>query len=160
LLTALEKAPLYRFADWRNTPVPKVAAGVYTIWDDDRFIYVGMSGRAMLVDGTEPPDEPTKARGLWTRLNSHASGRRSGDQFCIYICDRFVVPRLTSQQQGHIGDGLLSLDAMTKRYVHERLTYRYVTLGSGRDSLALEREVQKGALAAGQPFLNPIGSKA
>lgn len=27
--------------------------------------------------------EPAKAKGLWTRLDSHASGRRSGDQFCV-----------------------------------------------------------------------------
>jgi hypothetical protein len=31
------------------------------------------------------------AKGLWTRLNAHASGRRSGDQFCVYIGDRQVV---------------------------------------------------------------------
>ena len=51
-------------------------------------------------------------KGLWTRLDSHASGRRSGDQFCVYVCDRFVVARLSDQQQAQIGDGLLSLDTL------------------------------------------------
>ena len=83
-----------------------------------------MSGRAMTSDGTESPDEPKKAKGLRTRLNSHAMGRRSGDQFCVNVCDRFVVPRLTSEQQREIGDGLLSLDALTKKYIHDNLDYR------------------------------------
>lgn len=47
-------------------------------------------------------------------LNSHAMGRRSGDQFCVYVCGRFVVPRLTSAQQAEVGDGRLSLDALTR----------------------------------------------
>src|SRR6478736_3810712 len=40
LLRALEEGARYRFSDWPNHAVPKVAAGVYTIWDHDRF-YVG-----------------------------------------------------------------------------------------------------------------------
>jgi len=34
---------------------------------------------------------------LYTRLRSHASGRRSGDQFCIYVADRFVLPTLSQE---------------------------------------------------------------
>ena len=47
LLRALEEGARNRFSDWPNQAVPKVAAGVYTIWDHDRFIYVGMTGRGM-----------------------------------------------------------------------------------------------------------------
>jgi len=155
-LHALEAGPCHRFSDWPNESVPKIAAGVYTIWQDHRFIYVGMSGRAMTREATEPPDEPKKAKGLWTRLNSHATGRRSGDQFCVYVCDRFVVPRLTSEQQTEIGDGVLSLDVLTKRYIHDHFDYRYVTLDNGKDAFVLEREVQKGALGVGKPLLNPL----
>ena len=43
----------------------------------------------------EAPGLQDEAKWLWTRLGSHASGRRSGDQFNVYICDRFVVPALT-----------------------------------------------------------------
>jgi hypothetical protein len=94
--------------------------------------------------------------GLWTRLDSHASGRRSGDQFCVYVCDRFVVPQLTHHQQEQIGDGVLSLDALTRKHIHDHFEYRYVTVDNGRDALALEREVQRGALTVGNPFLNPL----
>jgi hypothetical protein len=68
--------------------VPKVAAGVYSVWENGRLIYVGMSGRGLAAEDIDAPDEPVKAKGLWTRLDSHASGRKSGDQFCVYICDR------------------------------------------------------------------------
>ena len=135
--------------------MPKVAAGVYTIWEHSRLIYVGMAGRGLTAEDINAPDEPRTAKGLWTRLNSHASGRRSGDQFCVYVCDRFVVPHLSDQQQAQIGDGVLSLDTLTREHIHDHFEYRYVTVGNGKDAFALEREVQRGALSVGKPFLNP-----
>jgi hypothetical protein len=45
-----------------------------TVWlPDSRLLYAGMSGRKEL----DP--ESVKRKGLWTRLDSHASGQRSGD---------------------------------------------------------------------------------
>ena len=35
----------HRFADWPNTEVPAVAAGVYVVWDGNKLKYSGMSGR-------------------------------------------------------------------------------------------------------------------
>lgn len=156
LLQALETGPSHRFSEWPNPSVPKVAAGVYTVWEQGRLIYVGMSGRGRSAQDIDAPDEPAKAKGLWARLGSHASGRRSGDQFCVYVCDRFVVPRLSDQQQAQIGDGVLSLDALTRKYICDYFEYRYVTVGNGSDAFALEREVQRGALSVGRPFLNPL----
>jgi hypothetical protein len=109
LLRSLESGIAYRFSDWPNESVPTVTAGVYTIWDADRFIYVGMAGRALRPEDLDSPDEPRKAKGLRDRRNSHASGRRSGDQFCVYVCDRFVVPTLTVDQQAQIANGQLAL---------------------------------------------------
>jgi hypothetical protein len=31
--------------DWPNVDVPGLAAGVYIVWEGDRLIYCGMSGR-------------------------------------------------------------------------------------------------------------------
>ena len=45
LLDVLLHGPLFRFADWPVEAVPKAAAGVYSIWDQARLLYVGMSGR-------------------------------------------------------------------------------------------------------------------
>jgi hypothetical protein len=103
----LQAGPAFRFADWPSDQVPRRAAGVYTVWRAAELIYAGMSGRgAQAEDFVDRPDRPEAAMGLWTRLNSHASGRRSGDQFNIYVCDRFIIPALTPAQQRDIGGSL------------------------------------------------------
>jgi hypothetical protein len=154
----LQTGPLFRFADWPNEQVPRRAAGVYTIWRADQFVYVGMSGRGAQREDfvSSPEDTPRAAKGLWTRLNSHASGRRSGDQFNVYVSDRFVVPGLTTDRQQQIGVGQLLLDQMTRQFIHDQLTYRYALLVDGAQALALEREIRAGRMEAGRPFLNPL----
>ena len=130
--------------------MPHVAYGIYTVWlPDGRLLYAGMSGRKEL-----DPASVTR-KGLWTRLNSHASGQRSGDKFCIYVCDRFIIPTLTADQLQAAGDGALRLDELTKRYVRESLTYRFVTALDSSGAFRVERLVQGGALEVGKPILNP-----
>ena len=46
----LETGPVHRFQDWPGT---QRAAGVYTIWDGDQLLYVGVSGRAMVAEDLE-----------------------------------------------------------------------------------------------------------
>jgi hypothetical protein len=156
-LAALASAPLYRFADWPNTAIPNWRAGVYTVWDGETLIYVGMAGRGLLADAPETPAAraTTKPRGLLDRLASHASGRRSGDQFNVYVFDRLVLPRLTPDEITAAAAGDLSLDAVTRQYIHDNLGYRYVVTADGKTALALERDVQRGAIAGQQPLLNP-----
>ena len=81
-LSRLTNGEIHRFADWPIGPIPKTP-GIYTIWLGDDLLYVGIAGRG---------GSGRNSMGLWGRLNSHASGRRSGDQFCIYVCDRLVLP--------------------------------------------------------------------
>jgi hypothetical protein len=156
-LDDLASGPLFSFADWPNDLMPRRAAGVYAIWRRSEFIYVGMSGGrgAQREDFVVDSDRPAQAKGLWTRLNSHASGRRSGDQFNIYICDRFIVPTLTPAQQHQNGHGDLLLDHMTRSYIREHLGYRFAIYGDGTEALAVEHAVRGGALPAGRPYLNP-----
>jgi hypothetical protein len=81
IIADLTRGPAYSFAHWPNPLVPKFGAGVYTIWHKDgRFIYVGMSGRGMTAE-TRRRNTP---QGIYTRLQSHASGRRSGDTAGIH----------------------------------------------------------------------------
>lgn len=153
----LASGPLFRFADWPEERVPRRAAGVYAVWRDDVLIYAGMSGRgAQREDFVAPPGGPAATKGLWTRLNSHASGRRSGDQFNVYICDRFVIPALTPGQQREIGEGQLLLDLMTRSFVREHLGYRFIVYRDGTEALSVERAVRAGGLPAGRPYLNPL----
>jgi hypothetical protein len=49
----LETGSLHRIADWPNEQVPKRAAGVHTVWDGDRLLHAGMSGRAMTAEDLE-----------------------------------------------------------------------------------------------------------
>jgi hypothetical protein len=155
----LEAGPLHRLKDWPNDQVPKRAAGVYTVWDGDRLLSVGMSGRAMTAEGLEvSPNGRVMAKGLWTRLNAHAAGRRSGEQFCVYVCDRFVIPGLTRSQQQQLAAGGLSLDDLTRRFIRDQLAYRFVVTADGAEAAWLEAEVRRGALLVGRPYLNPLES--
>ena len=47
-------------------------------------------------------------------------------------------------------------DALTRQLIRERYEFRFVTTPDGGEALALEREVQRGALSAGKPFLNRL----
>jgi hypothetical protein len=153
----LQNGSVFKFAEWPNDRVPRRAAGVYTVWRGAELIYAGMSGRgAQSEDFVARPDQQDKATGLWIRLNSHASGRRSGDQFNIYICDRFIVPRLTPDQQRDVGCGRLLLDQLTRFYIREHLTYRFRIYPDGASALAAERAIRAGSLPVGQPYLNPL----
>ena len=156
-LRSLRRGRVYSFADWPNPSIPEVAAGVYTVWNEDLFLYVGMSGRGWSADQlNQLKGQGGKKRGLVTRLASHSSGRRSGDQFCVYVCDRLVIPQLSRLQLKDIGNARLSLDQMTRQYIHDKLSYRYVLTDSGLEAFELEAEIKSGALTPhGLPRLNP-----
>lgn len=147
----------FRFADWPVDAVPLQSAGVYTVWRENEFLYVGMAGRAMGADDFDPLSTTT-AKGLRNRLNSHWSGRRSGDQFCVYICDRFVVPNLTPEQQRDVGTGALSLDLLTRELIRAELTFRFLPTTDGQSAFRIEEAIRRGALTGTRPILNPKGN--
>ena len=151
----LENGDLHSFSSWPNLTVPS-SAGVYTIWDaDGRFIYVGMSGRGRTKEQVQEMRSGRKSKGLRERLNAHASGRRSGDQFCVYVADRLVLPSLDGEAIRQIGDGELSLDGLTRDYIRSRLFYRFIETEDGNMALTIESAIKQGKMAAGMPLLNP-----
>ena len=82
----LANSELFSFADWPNLLIPDVCAGVYAIYDENNeLIYVGMAGARLSNDTIKRKTASGKRSGLLDRLNSHASGIRSGDRFNIYI---------------------------------------------------------------------------
>ncbi len=148
---ALLNSEPHPFGSWSSTPVPKGPPGVYTIWRGEEFLYVGMSWKE--------PVPGSKAKGLWGRLDSHASGRRSGDQFCVYICDRFVIPTLSSAQLRNLETGARILDPLTKEYIRTHLAYRFVTTETGQASRDLERVIRgQGLTGHGLPLINPAAA--
>ena len=107
-----------------------------------------MSGRGAQAEGLVAipgHDGTDKAKWLWTRLDSHASGRRSGDQFNVYICDRFIVAALTPSQQADIADGKLFLNQPTKAYIRQHLSYRFAVYPSGQHALIAEQRARAAA---------------
>jgi hypothetical protein len=145
----LEDGKPHRFADWPTTGVEAGPSGVYTIWREATFLYVGMAW-------AHRDDSNPRALGVFGRLASHASGRRSGDQFCIYICDRFVVPELSADEIAALRRGERLLDALTRAFIHDHLTYRVVVTGSAAEARLLEARVRREGLdRAGRPLINP-----
>jgi hypothetical protein len=154
-LDELKSGPLHLFSDWPNRQMPKAAAGVYSIWNKkNEFIYVGMAGRGKSAQELIVANQQGKKTGLLDRLNSHASGARSGDQFCVYVQDLLLLPKLTSEQIDQIATRQLVLDRLVKDFVRENLSYRYVVTQDGTEAVELERLVIGGALGA-HPHLNP-----
>lgn len=141
----------YKFSHWPNPAVPPVAAGVYAIWEDTQLIYCGMSGREI----EKATKDGRKKYGLITRLASHASGRLSGDQFCVYVANRLVIPSLKHDQLEHFGTGKLHLDALTRIYIHSLLEYQYVCVDSSAAAYALEGRCRGGEVFGVKPLLNP-----
>ena len=147
----LEFSGRFKFADWPNPVVPASAAGVYVIWDGDTLIYCGMSGREF----EKAQSEQKRRYGLVTRLASHASGRLSGNQFCVYVANRLVIPSLELHQLTAFASGEHTLDQLTKAYIHDRFEYQFVVVDSSRQAYDLEQQVRDGKIFGIKPMLNP-----
>jgi hypothetical protein len=157
-LGELTQGELHAFEDWPNSSVPRVASGVYTVWNDTNdYLYVGMAGRSLTAEAiTERRVNPSARAGLWDRLNSHASGRRSGDQFCVYVADRLVLATLTPETIAAITHGEESLDRLVKAFIRRNLVYRYIATQDNAEAFELERQARRGLQGIGKPFLNPL----
>jgi hypothetical protein len=150
--TATSFSPRYGYHQWGQVlpTIPTVAAGVYAAWERDRLIYVGMSGRQL-----EHNVHKTRY-GLVTRLESHWSGRLSGDQFCVYVANRLVIPDLLVDQLSAFRDGRVTLDVLTRTYIRERVDFQHVVVASSAEAHELEMRGRSGALFGCVPQLNPL----
>jgi hypothetical protein len=155
-LAELRDGPLYRFADWPNPAVPNGRIGVYTVWRDDQFVYVGMAGRAIGLGLADSEPASGRLTGIRSRLASHASGLRSGDQFCVYVFDRMILATLSREQIDGAARGQLSLDEVTRQLIRQSLSYRFTLLKDAETARAAERQIQREGLASQPPLLNPL----
>ena len=143
----------YRFSDWPNVDIPLISAGIYVMWEDNRLVYCGMSGREI---EKYKYSNSKKKYGLLNRLNSHASGRLSGDQFSVYIANRIVIPSLEQEMLEQFRDGTMNLDRLTKQYVHDHLEYQYALVESSAEAFAAENLCRDGTVFGVKPYLNPL----
>ena len=138
--------PLLPFALDSVSKIPEYGSILYAIFlDEKEFIYIGIGGIA----GTT-----ARSRDPRSRIREHTSGRRSGDQFCIYIQDFYVIPTLLNKeyrpQKGY-------LDRLVKEFIQSRLSFRFVVFQSEDSNLIvrkLEREIQGGLHLNMKPLIN------
>lgn len=133
------------FADDPRKYIPVSGSIIYSVWNPKaEFVYIGIAGLQKNLGRRNPV----------SRMVSHASGRRSGDQFCIYVHDHYVVPELVkcgdySPKNGH-------LDVITHDYIRKNLSYRFLNF-QANDSDAvvrsLEKQIKAGVLGF-KPLLN------
>ena len=104
-----DSSPSFSFRDDYKKYVPEYGSIVYTVWNlEKEFVYVGIGGLQ---------DKPLKERNPRSRIREHSSGRRSGDQFCIYVHDFFVLPSIVEKGVYEPSRGYL--DKVTKKYIHD-----------------------------------------
>jgi hypothetical protein len=74
----LISGPMFTFLDGLHHTLPLAAHGVYTIWKNRRFLYVGIAGRKLDISIAHDKMRGLhdKMRGLKDRLDSHWKGRR------------------------------------------------------------------------------------
>ncbi len=121
------------------------------LWNvEGALIDVGMSVRGMQADSPKSNSQ----KGLVTRFRAHAFERLSGDQFCVYVAERLVLPKLREADIADIAAGRHSLDVHVRTYIHQHLGYRYTFCKDGAAALALERVIQRGEWPCGVPMLN------
>jgi hypothetical protein len=144
VVAALVDGPMHSFAAPLAPEIPTKGAGIYTVWDEDgKLVYVGVAGRN------------PNSTGLARRLHSHASGRRSGDQFCVYVADHYVLPELTRHQIDTIAASELPMDALVREKVQRSFGFRIATTDTYTTALAVEKWIKSGNARCGPPRLNP-----
>lgn len=78
------------------------------------------------------------------RIQSHASGRLSVDQFCRYVANRLVIPSLKPSGLPRFASGDLKLDSLTKEYIHQPLEFQYVVVDTSEGAYKLEDKARSG----------------
>ena len=131
--------------------IPVYGSIIYTVWDKSRkFIYVGIGGLG------RSPDTPLHKRNPRSRIKHHQSGRRSGDQFCIYVHDYYIVPTLGMKTyQFKKGD----LDKLTRDFIQRELFYRFKAFQTEEGNKLvrkIENKIKKGVFGFQPPLLNGV----
>ena len=133
------------FAEDPRRYIPVTGSIIYSVWNlEAEFVYIGIAGL----------QKDSSRRNPVSRMVSHASGRRSGDQFCIYVHDHYVVPELIKCGDYIPKNGYL--DILTRDYIRKHLSYRFLDYQTDdSDTLvrSLEKQIKSGVLGF-KPLLN------
>ena len=146
--------PLIKPISFKENPkdhIPNYGSIIYTIWDkNNQWIYVGIGGVG------QSPNTPLKNRNPRSRILQHRSGLRSGDQFCIYVHDFYIIPTLNlDRYEFKRGD----LDRVTTDFIQNELFYRFIVFQTDDGNKLvrdIETELKRGVKGFGKPLLNGV----
>ena len=149
-LRELETAVPCRLTDLTSCPRKP---GVYTLWHEKTFLYVGIARRDPL--GTTN----RAAAGILGRLTGYGVKNRLDSDFIVKVFLRFIVPSLSSADCARLGTGTIGLREMSKRvgeYVEQHVTYRAWAC-DGKTAGEVESHIRRHGLpGAGKPVFNAI----
>lgn len=147
VVTELTAGKLRRFADWPDLRLERGPPGIYSIWANETFLYVGIAYK-----DARDTDNP-QAGGVWGRLGVHSRARRTSD-LMVAIGDRFVIPDLSLADLAELGAGQLDLAERMRTWFKTHVCYRVSTTGS-EQARQLEQQIRSNGLpGAGQPLFN------
>lgn len=73
----------------------------------------------------------------------------------MWLTNRLVIPNLKQEDLQRFACGELTLDKLTKKYIHDHLEYQYTLVESSSEAYALEGLARSGELVNQKPLLNP-----
>ena len=131
---AMQQAHLIGYSQ-RNR-IPR-SSGVYTAWLDGepRCLYVGKAGES--ANGN-----------LKKRIQSHFSGQRGSDQFCLYIYDTYIHAERCRQNSEMTTK---QINDWTGDWIRKRVKFRWIEISEQQTS-PVENEFQR----KWRPILNPL----
>ena len=140
----------FSFASRPDEPIPDTACGVYSIWEGDKFLYVGIAGRNLANKSSK------KVRGLKDRLRAHWKGGLGGDQFAVYVFERLISCKLTQNQLDSMCDGSLTLVELNREYIRSKLSFRFIETDTYKEAMRIENLLKAGEVSPyPKPFFNP-----
>ena len=74
------------------------------------------------------------------------------------MANRLIIPKLVPDQFVEFVAGTLTLDLLTRQYIHENFEYQYLIVKASAEAFQLERLCQSGAVFGQKPYLNPTVS--
>lgn len=69
--------------------------------------------------------------------------------------DWLVLPIFEAEQIKNAASGRLSLDDVTREFIHQHLAYRFVVTNDSAEARTLEATIRRDGLSGSQPLLNP-----
>jgi hypothetical protein len=79
----------------------------------------------------------------------------SGDQLCVYVANRLVIPDRRPEQLASFRGGSIKLDTLNRVYIRDKFEFQHSVLKTSGAAHEFERPGQSGVLFGFKPLLYP-----